>query len=117
MHAEASRLRDALPVELREHWDRIAAIDAGLVAALAEPAEASFAELALERQRALEEFLAALPLTAASAGLRESALRHLLRANESLQESARAALADAADVSAAASRQRKAISAYARQSG
>jgi hypothetical protein len=112
MDLDGVRLRTALPAVLHEAWDRITEIDAALASALAAPAEASFEDLAAERQRRIEEFVAAFPVAPEGAGLRAEALRHLLAVNDALSAATREALVAATAVSATASRQRKAISAY-----
>ena len=68
--------------------------------------------LARERADAISGFADDFPPEPHSAGLRTVALRHLLSVNEELLSLTRQALAAAADTSATARRQRRAIYAY-----
>jgi hypothetical protein len=112
MEHDTAGLRAALPARLRDAWDRIATIDAGLAAALAGETQADVAELGAERTRCIEAFFVAFPLEARTAGLRSMALQHLLAVNDTLAAAARRELATASAVATAARHQRKAISAY-----
>ena len=112
MELDAAGLRAALPVRLRDAWDRIATIDAGLAAALADAAQADMAELGAERARCIEAFVSDFPLETQTAGLRSMALQHLLAVNDTLAAAARQELAAASAVATEARHQRKAISAY-----
>lgn len=112
MAPDAAGLRAALPETLHGHWDRIAAIDARIGAALAGDDLATLEGLARDRMDAIAGFADDFPIEPHNAQLRIAAIHHLLSMNEELMSLARQALAAAAGTSATARRQRRAISAY-----